>query len=141
MTTSFRFSKTGQNGPFLAFLINCCPLKMKARFARYVEWDFFCGFQTLWCPLQNAFERNSSVTFSLVVCIFPIMVGRSSTFHNCLTFDFSDFDPFFFFFWRKVFWCFSRYDREEEAKRQESCHQNHFSFFKADLVDYSTWNM
>ena len=28
MTASFRFSKTRQNGPFLAFLINFCPLKM-----------------------------------------------------------------------------------------------------------------
>ena len=25
---SFKFSKTCQNGPFLAFLINFCPLKM-----------------------------------------------------------------------------------------------------------------
>ena len=32
---------------FLAFLINFCPLKVNvARFARNVEWDFFCDFQT-----------------------------------------------------------------------------------------------
>ena len=33
---------------FLAFLINFCPLKNVhvARFARNVEWDFFCDFQT-----------------------------------------------------------------------------------------------
>ena len=42
MTASFRFSKTRQNGPFLSTQnVNV------ARFARNVEWDFFCDFQTL----------------------------------------------------------------------------------------------
>ena len=68
-------------------------------------------------PLQNAFERNSSVTFSLVVCIFPIMVGRSSTFHNCLTFDFSDFEPFFSFFEEKFFGAFQ--DMIERRKQRD----------------------
>ena len=50
ITENVAFSKTRQNGTFLAFLINLCPLKNVnvARFARNVEWDFFCDFQTLW---------------------------------------------------------------------------------------------
>ena len=47
---AFEFSKTRQNGTFLAFLINLCPFKNVnvARFARNVEWDFFCDSQTPW---------------------------------------------------------------------------------------------
>ena len=33
--------------PFLVFLINFCPLVKVARFARNVECDFSCDFQTL----------------------------------------------------------------------------------------------
>ena len=42
MTASFRFLKTRQIRQFLAFLIQNVNV---ARFARNVEWDFFCDFQ------------------------------------------------------------------------------------------------
>ena len=48
MTASFRFSKTRQNGPFLALfneLLSTQNVNV-ARFARNVEWDFFYDFQT-----------------------------------------------------------------------------------------------
>ena len=41
------FLKLAKVEPFLAFLI--------ARFARNVEWDFFCAFQPL-CPQENLSE-------------------------------------------------------------------------------------
>ena len=28
-----------------------------ARFARNVEWDFFCDFQTLWCEVKRQSEK------------------------------------------------------------------------------------
>ena len=51
MTANFRFSKTRQNWPFLAFLMNVNV----ARFARNVKWDFFCDFQTLCMCVIHAF--------------------------------------------------------------------------------------
>ena len=69
MTASFRFSKTRQNGPFLAFLILRLSIQNVnvARFARNVEWDFFCDFQTeslaKYIILDNhKIHRNDSVT-------------------------------------------------------------------------------
>ena len=58
---SLRFSKTRQNWPFLAFLINFCPLKNVnvARFARNVECDFFCDFQTL-CRCDDSSHASST---------------------------------------------------------------------------------
>ena len=47
MTESFRFSKTHQNWP----LLSTQNLNV-ARFARNVEWYFFCDFQTLWWSLN-----------------------------------------------------------------------------------------
>ena len=50
MTTSLRFSKSRQNGPFLAFLISFYLSTQDAnvaRFDRNVEGDFLGDFQTL----------------------------------------------------------------------------------------------
>ena len=50
MTASFRFSKNRQNWPFLVLfneLLSTQNVNL-ARFARNVEWDFLCDFQTLW---------------------------------------------------------------------------------------------
>ena len=41
------FSKTSSNWPFLASLMNFQNVNV-ARFARNVEWDFFCDFQPPW---------------------------------------------------------------------------------------------
>ena len=51
LTSSISFSKTRQNWPFLAFLINFCPLlsTRNVNIAFNIECDFFCDFQTLWC--------------------------------------------------------------------------------------------
>ena len=58
------------HGPFLAFLINFCSIQTVnvARFARNVEWYFFCDFQTPkivfitifpWCFLYNFWSTHS----------------------------------------------------------------------------------
>ena len=51
-------NKLQLNWLFLAFLMNFCPLKMKnvARFARHVEWDFFCDFPAL-CAIFHAMKK------------------------------------------------------------------------------------
>ena len=66
------------NGPFLAFLINLSTQNVNvARFARNVEWDFFCDFQTpcsvyLFRLLQQSyrFQLSFFVLNSIVLQLF-----------------------------------------------------------------------
>ena len=50
-----------KNGPFLALLMNFLSTQNVnlARFARYVEWDFFCDFQTPWVLLSFSSQKPS----------------------------------------------------------------------------------
>ena len=84
MTASFRFSKTRQNGQFLAFLINFCPLKMlnetfsmifKHRFGLTKIIHFlFLLFQVLY----GVFQKSTKIWSSLSTSQPPSNVRTSS---------------------------------------------------------------
>ena len=85
MTASFRFSKTRQNGQFLAFLINFCPLKMlNETFSVIFK---HCGLQD--CQktgvsevfLKNCISLLSEIFFVLSAVLF---FDRSSHFYFCI---------------------------------------------------------
>ena len=59
MTASLKFSKTRQIDYFWHFYWNVNV----ARFARNIEWDFFCDFQTMW--------NSQKVKKSFTGCIHP----------------------------------------------------------------------
>ena len=69
-----------KNSPLLAFLINVCPLKMYvnvARYARNVEWDIFCDFQTpCLSPLSILFYKKNA---TLLLWFFPDQICLWST--------------------------------------------------------------
>ena len=63
----FQFFKNCQNWPFFGIFIELLYTQNAARFARNVEWDFFCDFQTPWsCHLCSENVNKVSRFFFLV---------------------------------------------------------------------------
>ena len=80
------FSKTRQNEPFLAYFINFCLLENVnvARFARNVEWDYFCNFQH--CEMSYFIEMwvyvwCRKLCYWSLFCSMPEPVQVCSTCH------------------------------------------------------------
>ena len=80
LTASFRFSKTRQNGPFVAFLINFCPLKCKRSSLRSQCWmRLFLWFSnTVIRILLFLKPQNSQDDFHIIPLFFWRVIGFAS---------------------------------------------------------------